>query len=161
MKIFRFLTALALSTLVAAELPAVQRTFVSAVNGDDTNPCSRLQPCRNFAAALPLTDPNGEVVVLDSGGYGVVTITQPVSLISPSGVHAGITAFSGNAITIEASGHVVLKNLSLNAQGGVSGIDANTVSALYVEGCVINGFSSFGIRFDPKRRSRASEEDPR
>src|SRR5437667_6512142 len=86
----------------ATNLPAAQRTFVSAATGSDANTCTRSLPCRSFAAALQFTDPDGEVIVVDSGGYGPVTITQAVSLISPEGVHAGITAASGNAITLNA-----------------------------------------------------------
>src|SRR2546430_17304299 len=95
----------------AARVPAVagkadvgpaQRTFVSAATGNDANPCNRTAPCRNFAAAIAQTQPGGEVVVLDSGGYGTVTITQAVSLVAPSGVYAGITVFGGNGITINA-----------------------------------------------------------
>ena len=137
--------------LGATDLVAAGRTFVSAANGNDSNPCTRALPCRSFVAALSQTDPDGEVIVLDSGGYGVVTINQPVSLISPAGVHAGITAFSGNAVTVNAgdTAHVILRNLSLNSQGAAFGIDADTVAALYVEGCVINGFGNEGILFDP------------
>src|SRR5437870_11556491 len=75
-----------------------QRTFVSAATGNDANPCTRTAPCRNFAAAIAQTASGGEVVVLDSGGYGTVTINQAVSLIAPSGVYAGITVFSGAGI---------------------------------------------------------------
>jgi parallel beta helix pectate lyase-like protein len=143
-----FLTA----TLAAADLGGAQRTFVSAASGDDTNPCSRPLPCRNFAAAIVLTDNGGEVVVLDSGGYGVVTIPKPISIISAKGVYAGVTAFSfGTAITVNAgdTGHVILRNLHLNSHDANVGIDADTVASLLVEGCTITGFSLQGILFDP------------
>ena len=134
------------------ELAAAQRTFVSAESGNDANPCSLPSPCRNFAAALPQTDPFGEVVALDSGGYGVVTITQSVSLVSPRGVYAGITSFAGNAVTVNAgdTGNVVLRNLDLNSQGETSsGIDVDSAAALHVENCVISEFAQNGILFDP------------
>jgi parallel beta helix pectate lyase-like protein len=135
----------------ADELLAVQRTFVSAASGNDANPCSRPQPCRNFAAAIVQTDANGEVVALDSGGYGVVTIAQSVSLVAPKGVHAGITAFSGTSVTVNAgnTAQVSLTNLSLHSLGGATGIDANTVSDLYIDHCAVNGFTTTGILFDP------------
>jgi parallel beta helix pectate lyase-like protein len=135
----------------AANVLAAPRTFVSAANGNDANPCSRPLPCRNFAAALLQTDLDGQVIVLDSGGYGVVTINKAVSLISPNGVYGGITALSGNAVNVNAgvTGPVVLRNLSLNALGVTNaGIHSDTVTALSVENCVINGFD-YGIRFDP------------
>ena len=58
-----------------------QRTFVSAANGNDANPCTLSLPCRNFQAAIAQTASGGEVVVFDSGGYGTVNITQAVSRI--------------------------------------------------------------------------------
>jgi len=126
------------------------RTWVSPT-GLDTNPCTREQPCRNFAAAITAVAAGGEVVALESAGYGPVTITKSVTIVAPAGVHAAIAPSSGAAITVSAadSDHVVLRNLYLNSQGGDTGIDANTVAALYVEGCVISGFSIVAVRFDP------------
>jgi len=126
------------------------RTWVSPA-GVDTNPCTREQPCRNFAAAITAVAAGGEVVALESAGYGPVTITKSVTIVAPAGVHAAIAPSSGAAITVSAadSDHIVLRNLYLNSQGGEPGIDANTVAALYVEGCVVSGFSTYGIRFDP------------
>src|SRR5437870_8391365 len=114
----------------AANLAAAQRTFVSAASGSDANTCTRALPCRSFAAALQFTDPDGEVIVVDSGGYGPVTITQAVSLISPEGVHAGITAASRNAITLEAgdSARGVLINLPPHGRGAALWIEADSAS---------------------------------
>jgi hypothetical protein len=148
MRYLRLFACAAVLVWTAAEVAAAPRTFVS-VNGNDTSPCSRALPCRSFSAAALVTDANGEIVALDSGGYGPVNVTVPVSIVAPKGVYAGITASSGNAITLNAgSGDVVLKNLYLNAQGADLGIHAITVGHLYVEGCVINGFND-GILFDP------------
>jgi hypothetical protein len=139
-------------TLCALELSAAPRTFVSAQSGADANPCNRTLPCRSFTAALAVTDLNGEVIVLDSGGYGAATINQGVSLISPQGVHAGITTTGADGIVVNAgdTAHVVLRNLALtlNGQSNSAGIHANTVAALYVEGCTISGYY-WGVLFDP------------
>src|SRR6266571_6657569 len=102
--------ALAAGSFASGHAPAAvhraaalaQRTFVSAATGNDANPCTRTAPCRNFAAAIAQTQSGGEVVVLDSGGYGTVTITQAVSLVAPAGVYAGISVFSGTGITVNA-----------------------------------------------------------
>jgi hypothetical protein len=128
---------------------AAARTFVSTANGNDANSCTASLPCRSFGAALLLTDPDGEIIALDSGGYGTVNITQPVSLISPTGVIAGITASAGVAINVSAgnSAHVVLRNLSISSHGGTRGISVTTAAAVYVEGCIISGFSQNGILF--------------
>src|SRR6266568_4863825 len=97
-----------------------QRTFVSAAGGNDANPCTLTLPCRNFQAAIAQTASGGEVIVLDSGGYGTVTISQAVSLIAPPGVYAGISVFSGAGITVSAgaSDVVVIRGLTLNGLGG-------------------------------------------
>ena len=153
MRCVRFLIfPAAVALFCAGDLLAAQRTFVSAANGSDSNPCTPIiLPCRSFAAAILQTGPDGEVIVLDSGGYGAVTISQSVSIISPSGVYAGMTGFVDNAVTVSAgdTAHVVLRNLSLTSQGATVGIDANTVATLNVENCVINGFGTYGILFDP------------
>jgi hypothetical protein len=51
-----------------------QRTFVSGLGTGTT--CSRSTPCRQLATALAQTSVGGEVVVLDSAGYGAVTCFQ-------------------------------------------------------------------------------------
>ena len=67
---------------------AAQRTFVAST-GLDTHPCSISTPCRSFGTAIAHTDDNGEIIVLDSAGYGTVTIAKSVSIIAPPGIYAG------------------------------------------------------------------------
>ena len=147
----RQILSIAIFLLSAVTLTAAPRTFVSTESGVDTNPCSRALPCRSFAGALPATDVDGEVIVLDSGGYGIAAITQSVSLISPAGVHAGITTSVGDAIIVDAgdAANVVLRNLALTWTGmaDAAGIRVQTVASLSVEGCSIAGFNT-GIAFD-------------
>ncbi len=76
---------------VASGVDAAPRTFVSTL-GNDANPCSLASPCRAFQAAINAVDAGGEVVALDSGGYGTMTIAKSVAVIVPPGVHAAITA---------------------------------------------------------------------
>ncbi len=97
----RLLASIPLVLVVAASANAAQRTFVSTA-GFDTNDCSLTAPCRGFAKALTVTDVGGEIVVLDSGGYGAVAIGQPVSIIAPSGVYAGISVFAGGPTAARA-----------------------------------------------------------
>ena len=129
-------------------LIADQRTFVSAGTGSDANPCTRALPCRNFAAAILATDANGEVIALDSGGYGPVVVSGPVSIVSPPGVYAGITAFAGTAIEIDAgtTSAVLLRGLTLTGLGGEFGIEAISLKKLFVQNCVISGFWNDGLR---------------
>jgi hypothetical protein len=123
---------------------AQQRTFVSGL-GNDINPCTRIAPCRTLGQALMGTSAGGEVIVLDSAGYGPVAITHAVSIIAPPGVYAGISVFSGDGIDISAgaSDTIVLRGLALNNQGSSgSGIVFNTGGTLHVENCVASGFST-------------------
>ena len=125
-RIARGMPAIVLVCLIAAAAGTahaqVQRTFVKST-GNDGNPCSLTAPCRGFAAALAQTAANGEIIVLDSAGYGAVTISQSVSIIAPPGVYAGISVFSGTGIAITGTNvRVVLKGLSINGQGGSNGI---------------------------------------
>src|SRR5262249_42707538 len=99
------------------------RAFVST-SGDDANPCSLAFPCRTFARALARVVSGGEVVALKSGGYGPFVIAKAVSILVPPGIYAGITASSGDAITVFAGDldAVSVKGLTLNGLGGVNGI---------------------------------------
>jgi hypothetical protein len=120
------------------------RTFVSGT-GSDSNPCSLAAPCRSFAGALAQTSPGGEIAVLDTAGYGTVTITQAVSIVNEEGVEAGITVTSGDGITINAAPFDVvnLRGLTLVGAGGsVNGITFNSGAALNIQNCVIRGFSA-------------------
>ena len=82
----------ALSGLAASNtaMALPQRTFVAST-GNDLNSCILTAPCRGFAHAITQTNLGGEVIVLDSAGYGPVTITQSVSIIAPAGVYAGVS----------------------------------------------------------------------
>ena len=123
------------------------RVFVSARSGSDANACDNiLAPCQTFAGAVTKLNAGGEAIVLDSGGYGPVTITQAVTIEAPAGVTAFIHPPSGDAITINAgaSDRVVLRGLVLNA-GSLNGIKVNTVGGLFVVNCDITGFANYGI----------------
>ena len=123
-RVLALVFTLILTTLAAADAVATaQRTFVAS-NGNDANPCSLAQPCRGFARAITQTSPSGEVIVLDSAGYGPVTIAKSVSIIAPAGLHAGVTVLSGDGITVNIpNGVVVLRGLTISGQGGANGIN--------------------------------------
>src|SRR5207248_7037557 len=132
--------------LWASPLFAAQRTFVAS-NGLDTNPCTHDQPCRSFNAAIAATTTGGEVVALDSAGYGTATIAVAITIVGAPGVHAGISVFSGNGIEVNAGSgdSVVLRNLSITGLGGTRGVNVTGVGALHVENCIVAGFTDFGI----------------
>jgi hypothetical protein len=127
-----------------------QRTFVS-IGGSDSNPCSLPLPCRGFAAAVALVAANGEVIALDSGGYGPVTITKSVTITAPGGVYAGISVPAGvDGIVVNGPFvSVTLKGLTINGQGGNSGVDFIQGAELTIENCEIanlgNSINAAGI----------------
>src|SRR5215208_4096999 len=135
----RYLSLVVLLLAVPAHA-TIQRTFVSA-NGSDAALCTRTNPCRNFAAAITQTSPDGEVIVLDSAGYGAFAITKAITIAAPLGVHAALTVFAGDGITVtaDASDVVILRNIYVNSLGGTNGVNVNQAKALHCERMVVNG----------------------
>ncbi len=127
---------------------AAQRTFVST-SGSDANACTLIAPCRGFAKAITVTDVGGELVVLDSGGYGSVTVDKNVTILSPAGVYAGISVFAAqDGITVTAPAtKVVLRGLAINGQGGNNGIRVQA-GEVHVESSVISNMAQAGIRIE-------------
>ena len=133
--------------LFSATLASAQasRTWVSGV-GDDANPCSRTAPCKTFAGAISKTATGGEINTLDPGGFGTVTITKSISIMSEH--FAGVLTSNGaNAIIVNGAGiHVVLRGLDINGLGTANdGIRFLAGASLTVENCRIYGFFSNGI----------------
>lgn len=133
---------------IALPVHAVQRTFVSAASGNDANVasnCTAGAPCRTFTAALTATSANGEILVLDSGGYGPAAIAQSVAIIGAPGVHAAVSVLSGAGFAISGGGvAVTLRNLYINGLGGSYGVQMTGGSKLALENCVVANFSSGG-----------------
>lgn len=128
-------------------IPALagQRSFVSTL-GDDANVCVLTAPCRGFAKAVTVTDPGGEIVVLDSGGYGPVSVNKNVSIIAPAGVYAGISVFAASdGITVVAPAtRVALRGLTINGQGGDHGIRVQA-GEVNVENVVVSNMLGAGV----------------
>jgi hypothetical protein len=131
------------------------RTWVSGLNGDDTNPCSRTAPCKTFAAAIAVTDTNGEIDCVDAGGYGSLTITKSIT-IDCTGTLGSILSSGGNGITINLNtspdplGSVVLRGLSINgagggAQSGVRGVSIVSAAVVALEDMVIMNHTQQGV----------------
>src|SRR5262245_66570061 len=151
-----------IGTLVGICLPALPaqaqlaRTFVSAASGNDANDCSRATPCRTFQTAHDRTNDQGEITVLDPGGYGAVTITKAISIINDGVGEAGMLVSGGAVGIVVAAGAgnaVSLRGLTIKGIGfgGGNGIHFTSGKSLTVENCVVrnrNG-SGFGIVFQP------------
>lgn len=167
--------ALAGVLLACAQMPAhaqATRTFVSGV-GNDADPCSRTLPCKTFAGAIIKTAAGGEINVLDTAGYGSVTITKSMSIVNDVGATAGILAGNGNGITIAAGANdtIFLRGLEIEGGGpssptpGVNGIQFNSGGALHVSNMVIKNFTKSGwlmgtgIMFAPSGASKLYVSD--
>jgi hypothetical protein len=138
--------AAAVSLAPVTAFAAQQRSFVAS-DGLDTNNCTRPAPCRSFGAAIAQTLAGGEVIVIDSAGYGPVAITGPISLIAPPGVYAGVTVSSGVGIAINAgaSDLVVLRGLSINnVASGAAGIVVSSGARVMIDRCAISRFGGGG-----------------
>ena len=161
----RLFSGLCLSVLcLSAASPALglaNRVFVSARSGNDVNTCDDVSaPCKTFAGAVTKLNPDGELIVLDSGGYGKVTITQGVTIEAAAGVTAFIHPSSGDAVTIGVGGAttVTLRGLVLNV-GSNNGITVNSVGTLNVENCHIAGFENAGIQMNSAGRLNVKGTD--
>jgi hypothetical protein len=124
------------------------RVFVS-VHGTDSGVCSAGSPCRTFQFAHDATLPGGEIDVMDTGGYGPLTITKAISVINPLGVVASI-ATPGTAIIIKAgpSDKIALRGLNLDGNGITeTGIEFDSGASLTITDCVIRNMTNDGLDF--------------
>lgn len=120
------------------------RTWVSGV-GDDANPCSRTAPCKTFAGAISKTAANGEISVLDPGGFGAVTITKGMRIDGKSFV-AGILAAGTNGVVINTTQRVTLANLQIIGAGsGIDGVRVLNAASVTLENVEISNFTGDGV----------------
>ncbi len=165
MKIFGLLLAL-IPAMIAAILfsgPAnaqATRTWVSGV-GDDANPCSRTAPCKTFAGAISKTAAGGEINVLDPGGFGAVTITKSISILSQ--FEAGVLVSGTNGIVVNApaaTDKVLLEGLDIEGLGtGLDGVKMIGGGKLVIRKCSIRNFTGNGVNVVGTANARAFVED--
>ena len=137
--------------LASAAQAQATRTWVSGV-GDDVNPCSRTAPCKTFAGAISKTAKDGEISVLDPGGYGAVTITKSIYINGTHGAGYGsIVSSLVNGIIINITDvndvrkAVRLRSIDINgASTGINGISILAANNVWVEDCVIDGTTGNG-----------------
>ena len=127
---------------VNVECAGAPTTYV-ATSGSDANACSLVLPCRSFAGALAQTSTGGEIVVLDSGGYGTVVIDKSVAIVAPDGVYAGVSVFTGVGIAIVSpAAQVTLSGLTIVALTPSGGISSSATADVSIERVTISGVSS-------------------
>ncbi|HKA72186.1 MAG TPA: hypothetical protein VKE26_10285 [Xanthobacteraceae bacterium] len=159
-----FVSTLLLCLPLAPAEAQLARTFVSAATGNDANNCDRPTPCRTFQVAHNNTLANGEITVLDPGGYGAVSINKTISIINDGVGEAG-TLVSGGLIGISisagAADTVSLRGLTVKGIGfgGGNGIVFNSGKSLTIENCSIRNLTGAmnignGILFQPSAISR-------
>lgn len=168
-----FVTSFILTLATVAQAQAT-RTWVSGV-GDDVNPCSRTAPCKTFAGAISKTAKDGEISVLDPGGYGAVTITKSIYINGTHGAGYGSilnVLVNGVTINITDAGDVRkavrLRALDINgASQGINGIQILAANNVFVEDSVIDGHTGngtttgIGIRMATGATSRLYVSDTR
>jgi hypothetical protein len=148
-KIIRFLAAAALAVGFSTAAHAQTRTWVSGV-GDDLNPCSRTAPCKTFAGAISKTGTNGEISVLDPGGFGTLTITKSIT-VNGDGTLAGVLSagtqgFLINITTNLATDKVVIRNVSINGAGtGTDGVRILDGQEVILDNVTISGVTDAGV----------------
>jgi hypothetical protein len=143
------LFALVAACMLAVPASALNNRSAVSINGLDTNACTVPSPCRSFGAAIAQTNPGGEIIALDSAGYGTFTVTQSLTISGAPGVHAALTVTFGDGITINAgpSDVVTIRNLVLiGAAGpGSRGIVDQVSGETRVLNCLVRGFMGNGI----------------
>jgi hypothetical protein len=143
-------TSFILALATAAQAQAT-RTWVSGV-GDDLNPCSRTAPCKTFAGAISKTAKDGEISVLDPGGYGSVTITKSIYINGTHGAGYGSiinSLVNGIVINItdvnDVRKAVRLRALDINGVStGINGVSILAANNVWVEDSVIDGNTGDG-----------------
>lgn len=153
---FRFsvmaLIVMAFTLMISSAVQAqATRTWVSGV-GDDVNPCSRTAPCKTFAGAISKTAKDGEISVLDPGGYGTVTITKSIYINGTHGAGYGSilnTLTTGVIINItdvnDIRKAVRLRALDINgASTGTNGVSILAANNVWIEDSVIDGNTGNG-----------------
>jgi hypothetical protein len=148
--------SLLIMTSAAATQATVLRAFVSSAGADAnaaTN-CAQTAPCRTFAGAFPTVTAGGELIALDTSGYGPLTggspINKAITIATVPGATAFVVAAFGTAaFTVSAgvSDLVILRNISFNGAGaaGTSGIIFITGKGLVVENCTFTSLTGSGL----------------
>jgi hypothetical protein len=137
------------------------RSFVSG-HGLDSNACTLVAPCRTFAVAFANTSAGGEIDVLDTAGYGPLTINKAISIVNDGSIGSVLVPSGGAAITINAGPNdaVSLRGLTIEgASVGHNGIQFATGKSLSVQKCVIRNFTHRGIEFAPSGSSSLAVSD--
>src|SRR3954465_1560536 len=166
--VVRPLTLFAVVTLAlsaAAAIHAAPTKIFVASYGNDANSGTPASPKRGFQAAHDSVAADGQIVVLDTAGYGALNIPKSVAVTRPPGVNGFVTAPSGGSgITINAGAtdKVALRGLIIEGPGsgggGFVGINGSSFGTLSVESCTVRNFGD-GLFINPNNRASVSVRD--
>jgi hypothetical protein len=110
---------------------------------------------------MPKTAPGGEINVLDPGGYGAVTITKSISIISV-GFEAGVLVSGTNGIVVNVAStdKVLLEGLDIEGLGtGLNGITVIGGGRTTIRKCSIRNFTQNGVNLQGTLNARVVVED--
>jgi hypothetical protein len=102
-----------LSLLVATSGSAqVARVFLTGTGNDAGDCTNQATPCRSLQGAVTQCPVDGEIIILDNGGYGGATINKSLTV----NASAGVVAFIARTMTVNiaSTDKVVLRGLSMN-----------------------------------------------
>jgi hypothetical protein len=133
--------SLVIMTFAAATQATVLRAFVSST-GNDANigaNCVQATPCRTFAVAIGAVTAGGELIALDTSGYGPLVINKAITIATVPGATAFVVAATttiGFAVSAGATDMVKLRNINFNGSNaaGTTGLRHNS-GLLIVENC--------------------------
>ena len=120
----------------------VARVFLTGTGNDAGDCTNQATPCRSLQGAVNQCPVDGEIIILDNGGYGSANITKSLTV----NASAGVVAFIARTITVNiaSADKVVLRGLSMNGVvfGDLYGIAFTGGGTLVVENSVIAGFAT-------------------
>ena len=163
------ITALLLLISVDSSHAQAFRTWVSGL-GNDANLCTRTAPCATFMEAIAKTAVGGEISVLDPGGFGAVTITKSISIVS-EGSEGSILGCGTTGIIINSATAVVnIHGLFIEGCGnggispGLSGIRIVAAASVHIRKTLIRGFTedtadTYGITVENSGTTRVFVSD--
>jgi hypothetical protein len=115
-----------------------QRTWVSNAGVDTGTSCTLTAPCRTIAYAIAVTNAGGDVVILNSGGFGGgFLINKAVNIVAPDGVYGVLTSLvpGNDVVTIAAGlGDVIrIKGLNILSTDPTQGYGVNVQNVKRLE----------------------------
>jgi hypothetical protein len=145
-KVKLILSSALLALLVALGASAQTTRVYVANSGNDANLCTASAPCRTITQALNVVDPNGEVIITESGDYDKFSMLKPATVAAAPGVNAGIASDGvyGALNVLTSTDTVRLRNLHLKKVGDPTnsiGIN-NHAGTVFIDGCTIEGFET-------------------